>query len=86
MAWICDNETDEAVIECQIEIRRLRGVVRELQDSARANQTKKRALWKDHKVIGYADLSDKQVEELNSIKETGVYVGFDETTNPKAYR
>ncbi len=86
MAWVVDNASDEAVIECQKEIRRLRSVVRELQDEANKNKLFKRAIWKDHKVIGHVYLSDKQVDELNSLKDIGIYVGFDETTKPEQYK
>lgn len=85
MAWIVDNASDEAVIECQQEIRRLRGVVRELQEEVNKNQLSQRAVWKDHKVIGHLYLSDGQVNDLNSLKDIGIYVGFDETTEPDKY-
>lgn len=85
MAWVVDNASDEAVIECQKEIRRLRGAVRELQNEAEENKLVKRAVWKDHKVIGHLYLSDKQVNDLNSLKDIGIYVGLDETTEPEQY-
>lgn len=43
------------------------------------------AIWKDHKVIGYIDLSEDQASILNKNKETGLYFGFDKITNPEHY-
>ena len=80
--WICDNESDAVIIECQKEIRRLRGVVRQLEAEVKENTCSERAVWKDHKVVGYVCLTDKQTEELNSLKGIDIYIGFDRKTNP----
>jgi len=75
MSWIVDNPSDEAVIECQKEIRRLRGVVREMEKEARKNLPSERAVWKDHEIIGHIYLTDEQVEALNNLKDIGIFVG-----------
>lgn len=46
------------------------------------------AIWKgntclDHKVIGYVELTEEQVNKLNAIPNIGVYFGIDRTTNPE---
>lgn len=46
---------------------------------------KKFAIWKDKQVIGYIELTEEQKNELNKIKDIGVYFGFDRTTNPEKY-
>lgn len=84
MSWICDNESDFAVLEAQKEIRRLHSVIREMKEE-QENTLPKRAVWKDKKVIGYIHLTDEQSEELNSLKDIGIYIGFDKVTNPQAY-
>lgn len=43
------------------------------------------AIWKDQKVIGYIELTEKQANILNSNTLTGLYFGFDRVTNPEKY-
>ena len=43
------------------------------------------AIWKDKKVIGYIQLTSEQASKLNSIKDIGLYFGFDQITNPEKY-
>jgi hypothetical protein len=43
------------------------------------------AIWKDHKVVGYIDLTEEQKGILNKIPGIGVYFGFDRTTRPDKY-
>lgn len=86
MTWVCDNETDMAVIECQKEIKRLRSVIRQLEEEKQGNLPSVRAVWKDKKVIGYIHLTDQQTEQFNKLENTGIYIGFDRVTNPEAYR
>lgn len=45
----------------------------------------KYAIWKNHKVIGYIELTEKQKEQLNGIHGINVYFGFDRVTNPERY-
>lgn len=45
----------------------------------------KYAIWKDGVVIGYISLTEAQKNKLNSIKEIGLYFGFDRTTKPEKY-
>ena len=35
------------------------------------------AIWKDKEVVDYIQLTEEQVLQLNSIKEIGVYFGYD---------
>jgi hypothetical protein len=42
------------------------------------------AIWKCHEVIGYIELTHEQKEKLNSM-DLGLYIGFDEITNPEKY-
>lgn len=43
------------------------------------------AIWKDHKVVGYIDLTEEQKRILNKVPGIGVYFGFDRTTRPEKY-
>lgn len=45
---------------------------------------KKYAIWKNHKVIGYINMTEEQKEKLNKM-QIGVYFGFDKFTNPEKY-
>ena len=44
------------------------------------------AIWKDHKVIGYIDLTEAQRQKLNGTSGIDVYFGFDRITKPEMYR
>lgn len=44
------------------------------------------AIWKDRKVIGYIDLTEKQANILNNNRNMGLYFGFDKVTNPEKYK
>lgn len=46
---------------------------------------KKYAIWKNHKVIGYIELTEEQRQLLNGIPGIGVYFGFDKVTQPEKY-
>lgn len=46
---------------------------------------KKYAIWKDHKVVGYIELTEEQKETLNKIPGIGVYFGFDRVTQSDRY-
>lgn len=46
---------------------------------------KRYAIWKNHKVIGYIELTEEQRQILNGIFGIGVYFGFDETIQPEKY-
>lgn len=43
------------------------------------------AIWKDHKVIGYIDLTEEQRQKLNETSGINVYFGFDRVTKPEMY-
>jgi hypothetical protein len=44
------------------------------------------AIWKDHQVIGYIDLTEEQAKVLNNMKEIDVFFGFDKVTSPEKYK
>lgn len=44
------------------------------------------AIWKNHEVIGYIELTKEQAKTLNNIKEIEVFFGFDKVTNPENYK
>lgn len=46
---------------------------------------KRYAIWKNHKVIGYIELTEEQRQLLNGIPGIGVYFGFDKVTQPEKY-
>lgn len=43
------------------------------------------AIWKNHEVIGYIDLTEDQKEKLNGTPGIDVYFGFDRITRPDMY-
>lgn len=43
------------------------------------------AIWKDHKVIGYIDLTEEQRQTLNGTHGIDVYFGYDRVTRPDLY-
>lgn len=43
------------------------------------------AIWKDHKVIGYIQLTEEQKEVLNNTTGIGLYFGVDNVTAPESY-
>lgn len=43
------------------------------------------AIWKDHKVIGYIELTETQRQTLNGISGIDVYFGYDKVTRPEMY-
>lgn len=45
----------------------------------------KYAIWKNHKVIGYIDLTNEQKEQLNGTHGIDVYFGFDDRLKPEMY-
>lgn len=46
---------------------------------------KKFAIWKDHKVIGYIDLTEDQRQTLNGTSGIDVYFGYDRVLRPDLY-
>ena len=49
------------------------------------NNMNKYAIWKDHKVIDYIELTNQQRQTINSIPDLGIYIGYDAATNPELY-
>lgn len=49
-------------------------------------QLEKFAIWKDHKVIGYCEITRKAAEKANAANNAIFYFGFDEVTRPEKYR
>lgn len=49
------------------------------------NNMNKYAIWKNHKVIGYIELTDLQRQTINSVPDLGIYIGYDAATNPELY-
>lgn len=45
----------------------------------------KYAIWKNHKVIGYIELTEEQKEQLNGTRGIDVYFGFDDKLKPEMY-
>lgn len=45
----------------------------------------KYAIWKNHEVIGYIELTEEQKEKLNETHGIDVYFGFDKATKPEKY-
>ena len=43
------------------------------------------AIWKDHKVIGYIDLTEEQRQTLNGTHGINVYFGYDRVLRPDLY-
>ena len=43
------------------------------------------AIWKNHAVIGYIDLTEQQADTLNRT-QNDMYFGFDKVTNPEKYK
>ena len=48
--------------------------------------TTEMAVWKDHNVIGYVNLTYEQAHTFNRMKGLGVYFGFDRVTAPEKYK
>ena len=44
------------------------------------------AIWKNHEVIGYIELTKQQKEQLNGTHGIDVYFGFDQVTKPEKYQ
>lgn len=49
------------------------------------NELKKMAIWKNHVVIGYVEMTQEVADALNNISGIGVYIGFDPITAPERY-
>ena len=47
--------------------------------------TKKYAIWRNHKVIGYCDITEKSAKHANGASNAKFYFGFDRVTNPEKY-
>ena len=47
--------------------------------------TKKFAIWRDHKVIGYCNITSKAAKKANCASNAEFYFGFDKVTNPEKY-
>lgn len=45
----------------------------------------KYAIWKNHRVIGYIELTEEQKEQLNGTRGINVYFGFDYELKPEMY-
>lgn len=45
----------------------------------------KYAIWKNHKVIGYIEMTEEQKEVINGIHGIGIYIGYDEVLKPGLY-
>lgn len=48
-------------------------------------ETKKFAIWRNHKVIGYCEITEKARQKNNGASNAAFYIGFDPITNPKMY-
>lgn len=44
------------------------------------------AIWRNHKVIGYCEITKKAAEKANAANNAVFYFGFDEVTRPEKYR
>jgi len=49
------------------------------------SEMKKYAIWKNHEVVGYINLTEDQKNQLNSIEDSGLYFGFDKNLKPENY-
>lgn len=45
----------------------------------------KYAIWRNHKVIGYCEITKKSAEKANGANNAVFYFGFDKTTKPYMY-
>lgn len=43
------------------------------------------AIWRNHKVIGYCEITKKAANKANAAKNAVFYFGFDETTRKEKY-
>ena len=46
---------------------------------------KKYAIWRNHEVIGYCDITEKAAKHANGASNAKFYFGFDRVTNPEKY-
>lgn len=44
---------------------------------------KKYAIWQNHNIIGYIEMTEHQKETINSIHDIGIYIGQSKYTNKK---
>lgn len=47
---------------------------------------KKFAIWRDHKVIGYCEITEKARQKNNGASNAEFYIGFDPITKPENYK
>jgi hypothetical protein len=47
--------------------------------------TKKYAIWRNHNVIGYCDITEKTAKHANGASNAKFFFGFDRVTNPEKY-
>lgn len=47
--------------------------------------TKTFAIWRNHKVIGYCDITKEVADKANKANNAIFYFGFDSVTNPAKY-
>lgn len=59
-------------------------IITEAENGHQAKATEM-AVWKDHNVIGYVQLTTEQADSFNRMKGLGVYFGFDQATAPEKY-
>ena len=47
---------------------------------------KKFAIWRNHKVIGYCEITEKARQRNNGANNAEFYIGFDPVTKPENYK
>lgn len=47
---------------------------------------RKFAIWRNHKVIGYCEITKRAADKANGASNAEFYFGFDPVTNPKMYK
>ena len=44
------------------------------------------AIWRNHKVIGYCEITEKARQKNNGANNAEFYIGFDQVTRPEMYK
>lgn len=44
------------------------------------------AIWENHQVIGYCDITQEVADKANEASNAKFYFGFDKVTNPEKYK
>lgn len=47
---------------------------------------KKFAIWRNHKVIGYCEITEKARQRNNGATNAEFYIGYDPVTKPEMYK